>query len=492
MNPSNRVPQPKQFQCVSQPIEIPADLVELIKTYKSATLIAAIAKSQYINWFIDNNVTVKTACWAVNNGETAIKPVYCLNCGKQLTEKQYTSGTKYCCIKCATTKYDIQQPDPKATILDREIVIPAEFKTIYEKSFCDKLNKAHSRTLYKNLILAGYKDWFKDNRVTVQVVFDCVAKGEFVLRPKICQKCGKLLSLTAIENHSVTCTTHIVQPVIPQQYESCGLKTIPVSNKEFQLIQLIHELVPNEPIEYNKKYPLNKKYGLDVYLPNRKLAFEFNGQYYHSSAFARNTPTYHKDKTDYALSCGIRIVHIFEHIWDHHRHKVESKIKSILGVDIIDVSATDLKAKQIDVETFKQFANQYDIEKPALVVYCIGLFDSDERLIAAGGWNEDNQLVQYVVKDRYNVKDGLSAVCSASKFDSCQYIVDRSFVDERYLDTIMVKQYYTQPTMRYVRGPIVVENDQPKNENVKWNKLYDCGSVVYRWTRQDANVAVNR
>lgn len=152
----------------------------------------------------------------------------------------------------------------------------------------------------------------------------------------------------------------------------------------------------------------------------------------------------------------------------------------------------DLKAKQIDVEMFKQFALQYDINKPASVVYCIGLFDIDDRLIAAGGWNENNRLVQYVVKDRYNIKDGLLAVCSASKFDSCQYIVDRSFVDERYLDTIMTKQCYTQPTLRYVRGPIVVEINQPKNENVKWNKLYDCGGVVYQWTRRDVNVVVSR
>lgn len=264
---------------------------------------------------------------------------------KQLTEKQYTGGTKYCCVKCATTKYDIEQPDPKTTILDHDVIIPADFKRIYEDSFCAKLNKAHSRTLYRNLIAAGYRNWFKDNNVTVQAVFDCVARLEFILKPKICATCGRLLSLTAIENHSATCATHIEQPVVPQQYKQCGLTNIPTSNKEFQLIQFIHSLIPDETIEYNKKYPLNKKYGLDVYLPDRKLAFEFNGQYYHSSAFKRNTPTYHKDKTDYGLRCGIRIVHIFEHVWDHNRHKVQSKVKQILRVGVKTVVAEQLTAK---------------------------------------------------------------------------------------------------------------------------------------------------
>lgn len=113
-------------------------------------------------------------------------------------------------------------------------------------------------------------------------------------------------------------------------------------------------------------------------------------------------------------------------------------------------------------------------------------------MIAAGGWNKDDQLIDYVVKDGYVIDDGLLAICIASKFDSCQYIEDRSFVDEQQLATFMVKQRYTDPKLYYVRGPIVIESDQPKNENVKWNKLYDCGGVVWRWTRQDANVVANR
>lgn len=54
---------------------------------------------------------------------------------------------------------------------------------------------------------------------------------------------------------------------------------------------------------------------VDLYLPSLKIGIEFNGFWFHSSAASSphcKPRTYHKDKSDLALSCGVRLYHFWE------------------------------------------------------------------------------------------------------------------------------------------------------------------------------------
>ena len=513
INPSNKVPQPQNFTCPDHQIVIPDQLFEIVKQYTGSKLIAEIAKTSFINWFVENNVTVKTARWAANNNTNIINPVYCKSCGKQLTEDQYTAGTEYCCIKCASARYEIPQPIT-TTILAQPVNIPKEFHEFYQQSYNKNLAKAHSRTLYKLLIDNGYKEWFIEHNVTVQTVFNEVAANHDVVSVKHCTRCGELLPLSAYENKSSECIKCNIDDThyLDQEFAQFGLKGLPRSNKEYQLIQFVHDLIPDEVIEYNKRYPLDNKFELDIYIPKRHLAIEFNGQFYHCDAFKRITPNYHVNKTDACLQKGIRLIHVFEWEWDHNRDRVQQLIKDALNIDSKVIGARETVIRDLDSKTYEEFAEQYHFDHCVSASIRKGLFYKGQ-LVAAAGWRKSRfanidqyELARYVVKDQYKIIGGLSKLCKASGLDCFISYVDRAhFTGKAYQNTPgFMEIQKTQPSYCYVRGNEVCSryqaqkhllqhklksfdpnlSEQQNMVNNGWFRVYDCGTIKYEWRRE--------
>lgn len=67
---------------------------------------------------------------------------------------------------------------------------------------------------------------------------------------------------------------------------------------------------------------------LDIYLPELKVAFEYNGIYFHSSN--KKDKYYHQDKTKACYNAGIRLAHILEPEWQENREMVKDKVKRLL------------------------------------------------------------------------------------------------------------------------------------------------------------------
>ena len=84
----------------------------------------------------------------------------------------------------------------------------------------------------------------------------------------------------------------------------------------------------NNDIYRNKKdiiHPLE----LDVYLPYIKLAFEFNGLYWHNEL--NKDSNYHFNKTELCEQQGIKLIHIYEDQWLYKQDIVKSRILNLLG-----------------------------------------------------------------------------------------------------------------------------------------------------------------
>lgn len=69
---------------------------------------------------------------------------------------------------------------------------------------------------------------------------------------------------------------------------------------------------------------------LDVYVPSRKLAFEYDGLYWHSVARERKRSA-KLAKTKACEKAGIQLIHVFENEWLNKRAVVESRIRNLLG-----------------------------------------------------------------------------------------------------------------------------------------------------------------
>ena len=67
---------------------------------------------------------------------------------------------------------------------------------------------------------------------------------------------------------------------------------------------------------------------LDIYLPKLKIAFEYNGVYFHSSNM--KDKYYHQNKTKACYNAGIRLAHILESDWHDNKDKIKDKIKRLI------------------------------------------------------------------------------------------------------------------------------------------------------------------
>lgn len=115
-------------------------------------------------------------------------------------------------------------------------------------------------------------------------------------------------------------------------------------------------------------------YELDIYLPNKKIAIEFDGLYWHSN----NDKNYHLMKTDRCAELGIRLIHIFEDEWKFKRDIVKSRLKNLLGVESNKIYARKCVIKEVDHKTSSLFLDVNHIQGADKSPIRYGLFYNNE------------------------------------------------------------------------------------------------------------------
>lgn len=72
----------------------------------------------------------------------------------------------------------------------------------------------------------------------------------------------------------------------------------------------------------------HRTFELDIYLPELKLAFDFNGSYWHSTKY--KDKYYHQRKVECCRKAGIQIFNIYEDIWNNDKDEIKLKIKECI------------------------------------------------------------------------------------------------------------------------------------------------------------------
>jgi G:T-mismatch repair DNA endonuclease (very short patch repair protein) len=79
---------------------------------------------------------------------------------------------------------------------------------------------------------------------------------------------------------------------------------------------------------------------LDIVLPKEKIAFEFNGIFWHSEQAGKSVE-YHQNKTSKSRTAGYRLFHVYESDWDLNKDVMMGKIGRILSQKACpDISAS--------------------------------------------------------------------------------------------------------------------------------------------------------
>lgn len=101
---------------------------------------------------------------------------------------------------------------------------------------------------------------------------------------------------------------------------------------------------------------------LDIYIPNKSVAIEFNGSYWNS--YPNKEKDYHQQKTLACAQKGIRLIHIFEYEWADK--EIQEKLKQIIRSSISNNSnilyARNLSIYEPSIEEAKDFENKYHLQ----------------------------------------------------------------------------------------------------------------------------------
>lgn len=111
----------------------------------------------------------------------------------------------------------------------------------------------------------------------------------------------------------------------------CACK--PQSNPENELYEFIKSIYSGEVIHGFREYEENRRkfVEIDIYIPEMKLGFEFNGLYWHSDL--RKDKMYHYNKMKYFENKGIHLIQIFEDEWNYQNIEVKNFIQCLFGLE---------------------------------------------------------------------------------------------------------------------------------------------------------------
>jgi len=135
-------------------------------------------------------------------------------------------------------------------------------------------------------------------------------------------------------------------------------------------------------VEQSNKTILPGRQELDLYLPEQKIAIEYNGLHWHSEAKGK-PKKYHYDKWLVCKELGIQLIQIWEDDWTRNPELI---LKSLLNKsgnqESLKIAARKTKIVLIPRGKAKIFLNENHIQGYAAGSYYLGLQDQNQKLVA--------------------------------------------------------------------------------------------------------------
>jgi hypothetical protein len=252
---------------------------------------------------------------------------------------------------------------------------------------------------------------------------------------------------------------------------------------------------------------------IDIWCPDYRIGFEFNGLYWHSDAFP-DARLRHYEKSKSVASSGGKLVHIWSDDWRQRRSAVEHMILAKLG-KLPSIGARECQVLPVPKEQAKAFLEQFHLQgwTPAeytglwshgQLVACIGM----SKAKSARGKPEEGvyELVRYCANHRVAgggsklLKDWKSRIgqwkkivtyCDLAQFDGRMYELIGFTAAKQYgpdykvlragIDVRMHKSSVQKSRLKIMLGD---KFDQSKTESQLCSenhifRVWDCGKIRY-------------
>ncbi len=194
----------------------------------------------------------------------------------------------------------------------------------------------------------------------------------------ICKVCGRKLAWitdTHLKSHGMTKaeymekygligTSGVTSSELHERLHNIAIKANTNMERDFssQEEREIKEYITALGFENYTDRKILKGKELDIYIPSKHLAIEFNGNMWHSEKFKKDK-TYHLEKLEECNKQGVKLIQIFEDEYHLNKKIVFSKIKHILGRDNgVKINAHKCDVSVIDNDEAEIFLNQNHIQ----------------------------------------------------------------------------------------------------------------------------------
>ena len=191
----------------------------------------------------------------------------------------------------------------------------------------------------------------------------------------------------------VNCRKHGMFEILPSnllQGYGCPKCRCTYSKEENEVANFIGEL----NVEF-EKIKLENGQELDIYIPDKKIAFEFDGLYWHCEL--KKDKYYHSKKTYYCKEQGIRLIHIFEDEWLYKRDIVKSNIRHLLHKNINRIYGRKCIIKVLDKDDTKCFLDKNSIKEISVPSINYGLVYDGEIVSIMSFKNIRNKTYELMV-----------------------------------------------------------------------------------------------
>ena len=416
------------------------------------------------------------------------------------------------------------------------------------------------RNLTQDDVIAKFKEIHKDKYDYSKVIFSkikekvciiCPEHGEFWQTPQKhingqgCPKCSHEKKILTSEqfvkkSHEIHGNKYITEGIQYSGYKSRITLKCPIHGEFSQLVVnhlqgcgcpkcgnnfskgeqsvndfIVHELDTNTN---TKNKSIISPYELDIYIPQKNIAIEYNGLRWHSEIFNKNN-YYHLLKTEMCENAKIQLVHIFEDEWLYKPDIVKSRLKSIFGITLNKIYARKCIIKDVSFKESKEFLDQNHIQGNCMSKYRYGLYYDNELVSlmtfgakrkSLGSKSEEKcyELLRFCNKLNTTVIGGASKLLKHFvKVHNPNEII--SYCDRRWSQGDLYEKlgfkfdHVSQPNYYYViKGKRENRFKYRKSELVKQGfdknkteheimlergiyRIYDCGTKAYIWKKEE-------
>ena len=249
---------------------------------------------------------------------------------------------------------------------------------------------------------------------------------------------------------------------------------------------------------------------LDIYIPSKKIAIEFDGLYWHSEV--KKPGLYHLRKTVVCESLGIRLIHVFEDEWNFRMDTVKSRLKAILGCSGRRIYARKCEVTEIPRAEADDFIEKNHIQGACVSAWRYALkYDGETCAVMTFGKNrfgEGYELLRYCTRGDTEVAGGASRLLRHFTREHPEVTEIMSFADRRWSGpdafypklgftpegTTRPAYYYVvnnarRNRMEFAKHRLVAAGFDPgmSEHEIMLSRgiyrIYDCGNYRFRWVR---------